>query len=115
MCLVERSGFGLNALLGLIATHPKAALATHEALERTAHDQNHAPLEGQQRHLMQSRTHEAAATPPPDVRLRSEEHTSELQSLMRTSYAVIRLKNTIYTSTTLLNRTTMLLTTIFHT
>src|SRR3546814_844 len=59
MCLVERSGFGLNALLGLIATHPKAALATHEALERTAHDQNHAPLEGQQRPLMQSRTQEA--------------------------------------------------------
>src|SRR3546814_1402197 len=37
--------------------------------------------------------------------LRSEEHTSELQSLMRTSYAVFRLKNktknikTIYTQT----------------
>src|SRR3546814_3516756 len=28
----------------------------------------------------------------PDVALRSEEHTSELQSLMRTSYAVICLK-----------------------
>src|SRR3546814_9131194 len=76
MCLVERSGFGLNALLGLIATHPKAALATHEALERTAHDQNHAPLEGQQRPLMQSRTQEAAAPPPPDVRLQVSDQES---------------------------------------
>src|SRR3546814_2832615 len=66
----------LNALLGLIATHPKAALATHEALERTAHDQNHAPLEGQQRPLMQSRTQEAAAPPPPDVRLQVSDQES---------------------------------------
>src|SRR3546814_6255818 len=29
---------------------------------------------------------------PPDFRIRSEEHTSELQSLMRTSYAVYCLK-----------------------
>src|SRR3546814_2472863 len=111
MCLVERSGFGLNALLGLIATHPKAALATLEALERTAHDQNHAPLEGQQRPLMRSRTQEAAAPPTPDVRLqvsdqeyseptagclgpadRSEEQTSAIQSLMRISSAVSSLK-----------------------
>src|SRR3546814_4954551 len=32
-------------------------------------------------------------------RLRSEEHTSELQSLMRLSYAVFRLKNKITSST----------------
>src|SRR3546814_4811044 len=30
---------------------------------------------------------------PPDMHLRSEEHTSELQSLMRISYAVFCLKN----------------------
>src|SRR3546814_10753083 len=32
------------------------------------------------------------ATVPPTLRLRSEEHTSELQSLMRNSYAVFCLK-----------------------
>src|SRR3546814_8021062 len=32
----------------------------------------------------------------PDHRKRSEEHTSELQSLMRLSYAVFRLKNKTY-------------------
>src|SRR3546814_7803697 len=32
---------------------------------------------------------------PPEGRLRSEEHTSELQSLMRISYAVFCLKKTI--------------------
>src|SRR3546814_10354156 len=32
-------------------------------------------------------------TPLADRQLRSEEHTSELQSLMRISYAVFRLKN----------------------
>src|SRR3546814_10646655 len=39
------------------------------------------------------------ATPPTDLR-RSEEHTSELQSLMRTSYAALCLKkkNTSHTS-----------------
>src|SRR3546814_18466286 len=76
MCLVERSGFGLNALLGLIATHPKAALATHEALERTAPDHKHAPLEGQQRPLMRSRTQEDAAPPPPAVRLQVSDQAS---------------------------------------
>src|SRR3546814_2914670 len=34
----------------------------------------------------------AAASDDPDVALRSEEHTSELQSLMRISYAVFCLK-----------------------
>src|SRR3546814_2657656 len=47
-----------------------------EALERTAHDQNHAPLEGQQRPLMRSRTQEAAAPPPPDVRLQVSDQES---------------------------------------
>src|SRR3546814_8990381 len=38
----------------------------------------------------------------PQVRLRSEEHTSELQSLMRTSYAVFCLKKkNINTTTTI--------------
>src|SRR3546814_5295747 len=36
--------------------------------------------------------HAAAATPEPAQRRRSEEHTSELQSLMRISYAVFCLK-----------------------
>src|SRR3546814_10467963 len=52
-------------------------------------------------------THDLARTPPwphertcrhpqEPVRLRSEEHTSELQSLMRISYAVFCLKNTTH-------------------
>src|SRR3546814_5099678 len=36
------------------------------------------------------------AFPHPDANDRSEEHTSELQSLMRISYAVLCLKKTIY-------------------
>src|SRR3546814_3548111 len=36
-----------------------------------------------------------------DGQLRSEEHTSELQSLMRTSYAVFCLKNTTYIESTI--------------
>src|SRR3546814_5019206 len=36
---------------------------------------------------------EASAPPPVTVSERSEEHTSELQSLMRNSYAVFCLKN----------------------
>src|SRR3546814_6305566 len=35
---------------------------------------------------------DAVAARPPDQRIRSEEHTSELQSLMRISYAVFCLK-----------------------
>src|SRR3546814_6378636 len=35
---------------------------------------------------------EATEPPAPSIRLRSEEHTSELQSLMRISYAVFCLK-----------------------
>src|SRR3546814_2218846 len=81
MFLVGRSGFSLNALLGLVATDPKAALPTHEALERTAYDQNNAPLEGHQRPLMRSRTQEAAAPPPPDVRLQvSDQESREPQA-----------------------------------
>src|SRR3546814_4271976 len=38
----------------------------------------------------------AAPTPPPPDVLRSEEHTSELQSLMRSSYAVFCLKKKNY-------------------
>src|SRR3546814_6613310 len=41
-----------------------------------------------------------AAPPPPHCRFRSEEHTSELQSLMRISYAVFCLKKKTTQSTT---------------
>src|SRR3546814_1725643 len=45
--------------------------------------------------LPQSAPPDAERLPPPEpIRLRSEEHTSELQSLMRISYAVICLKKT---------------------
>src|SRR3546814_8303082 len=50
----------------------------------------------------------------PEIRtsVRSEEHTSELQSLMRISYAVFCLKNnkTKLTTTTIINNTTTTLT-----
>src|SRR3546814_2408688 len=47
------------------------------------------------RHIEGQRTPDAAPSPTPTAetdRRRSEEHTSELQSLMRTSYAVLCLK-----------------------
>src|SRR3546814_8951923 len=50
-------------------------------------------------------------SPPPRrlprrrARFRSEEHTSELQSLMRISYAVFCLKTTIHTEQTLISKT----------
>src|SRR3546814_2456728 len=45
-----------------------------------------------QRDQVAAPRHRPAAFPRPDARLRSEEHTSELQSLMRISYAVFCLK-----------------------
>src|SRR3546814_5684539 len=39
-----------------------------------------------------AKTMAPSAKSPPDTPMRSEEHTSELQSLMRTSYADFRLK-----------------------
>src|SRR3546814_9014039 len=42
--------------------------------------------------LERGRRHVEAAAPDEDLLLRSEEHTSELQSLMRSSYAVFCLK-----------------------
>src|SRR3546814_6002308 len=41
-----------------------------------------------------------------DLRLRSEEHTSELQSLMRISYAVFCLKKKKYTYKTIIDNNT---------
>src|SRR3546814_9819025 len=47
------------------------------------------------------RSRASASTPSPRRTLRSEEHTSELQSLMRISYAVfcLKKKNTTHTDT----------------
>src|SRR3546814_6790835 len=53
------------------------------------------PIEAQLRAILQRRGAEVAKDPSAEVttiRLRSEEHTSELQSLMRISYAVFCLK-----------------------
>src|SRR3546814_5133182 len=47
---------------------------------------------GVPRHHAASRWRQAATARPRSVGFRSEEHTSELQSLMRTSYAVFCLK-----------------------
>src|SRR3546814_1664649 len=47
-----------------------------------------------------------AGVAPPDHQDRSEEHTSELQSLMRISYAVFCLKKNIYTNKITLPRST---------
>src|SRR3546814_6035475 len=44
------------------------------------------------RHLPRADRDDADAVDPPRIKARSEEHTSELQSLMRISYAVFCLK-----------------------
>src|SRR3546814_9430376 len=51
------------------------------------------------RHLRPVRPRAASRSARPDVSLRSEEHTSELQSLMRISYAVFCLKKKTTTPT----------------
>src|SRR3546814_8835120 len=59
----------------------------HEWLEKAAASEQNDP------NAMALATVDAEGLP--DVRMRSEEHTSELQSLMRTSYAVFCLTPTI--------------------
>src|SRR3546814_8050196 len=51
------------------------------------------------------RHRQARSRQPPHAPLRSEEHTSELQSLMRISYADFFLKKQIISKSTLLSRT----------
>src|SRR3546814_2763401 len=68
----------------------KRVLHQHGAHLRAAEQEQHA---GVGRHL--AAEHQALGALLAGLRnLRSAEHTSELQSLMRTSYAVIRLKTT---------------------
>src|SRR3546814_2853912 len=67
------------------------------AAELVGDDGKRAALAGEAQHGLHevgTRRAEHPGGPQDDVRRRSEEHTSELQSLMRISYAVFCLKNT---------------------
>src|SRR3546814_2727274 len=69
-----------------VSRHIRAFAGVHDAgTQEQQRDDSHGLAEGLQR----LRQHELVAVP---VRSRSEEHTSELQSLMRISYAVFCLK-----------------------
>src|SRR3546814_7676070 len=74
----RRDSFLWDVVGGIFAVCHRPAFRDHPGVEvfaeRLAHRDN-------------------AAVPVPIFRLRSEEHTSELQSLMRISYAVFCLKN----------------------
>src|SRR3546814_6361687 len=59
-------------------------------------DRRHRPGKGAAEIGRAARAAAAAVRRRPRLRHRSEEHTSELQSLMRKSYAVFCLKKTIY-------------------
>src|SRR3546814_8600703 len=58
--------------------------------ERQSHGRMAPPVQLGDREMPLFR-HSKAPTRPPDLGFRSEEHTSELQSLMLISYAVVRL------------------------
>src|SRR3546814_1532644 len=79
-------------------TTPKIGGCTHDRGERLLaglhilHDETDA-VEGVELELLELLIEKRGAeTEPAEVELRSEEHTSELQSLMRISYAVFCLK-----------------------
>src|SRR3546814_5532458 len=62
----------------------------------TGEDADHRDVEDHQHDIGDEQRSDQA---PDDVRLRSEEHTSELQSLMRISYAVFCLKKKTHYNT----------------
>src|SRR3546814_3484223 len=72
----------------IVANAPRPQQPTRKARKRTP----------RQSTLTQRRAKKAAPTRTPSPPQRSEEHTSELRSLMRTSYAVFCLKKTLTTN-----------------
>src|SRR3546814_10559951 len=83
---IRRYSHHAVGLHGAVRRHPGAR---HHALRRYPpwNHQAYQPRRTSEPHLPQQRDVSAGADP------RSEEHTSELQSLMRISYAVFCLKN----------------------
>src|SRR3546814_685327 len=65
----------------------RSVLVAHEQ-----HCPRKRPARGRGRADVRIALHLPRAGPPPELGARSEEHTSELQSLMRSSYAVFCLK-----------------------
>src|SRR3546814_2886890 len=116
MCFAERSGFGLNALLGLRLTDASllkkcrkllrldlvadaiqvlAAIFRAKGEDPVLHAAQASSSDNGRLHLRKGSdlpTNRDAVCCYKDAVRRSEEHTSELQSLMRISYAVFCLK-----------------------
>src|SRR3546814_983493 len=68
------------------------ALCNHRSGAFSGNRPRHPPLEHIDDTLILTNHRDRRLASRPNVRLRSEEHTSELQSLMRSSYAVFCLK-----------------------
>src|SRR3546814_9548642 len=83
--LERRDIEGMEPVRGIRSEIDKARQKARERLAR-------AGCRDEQRMLAALRYREHLGLMPPDPPARSEEHTSELQSLMRTSYAVFCLK-----------------------
>src|SRR3546814_2558206 len=86
-CLMANTALELAPHDGIIATKVRAHMQRMEAAFRHALGNAHA-------------RGEIAGDSDPDAQARSEEHTSELQSLMRISYAVFCLKKKKHTRQT---------------
>src|SRR3546814_9656196 len=75
----------------------KAGFATSQEAYEAAFDALFATLDDLEVRLARQRSLAGARLTEADWRLRSDEHTSELQSLMRNSYAVFCLKKKTHT------------------
>src|SRR3546814_3295805 len=85
-----------NSTLGF-SRRSQAPLPFHQTCFQESHDRRPArcrprPAVPQRPHLQRLQRRDQRRHPAPALRPRSEEHTSELQSLMRISYAVFCLK-----------------------
>src|SRR3546814_4242953 len=85
---------GIQVVAVLMRPGGRVALEVHRLhdLPRLAEDRPHRILDARMRHDADPRFPESREVPGIHALDRSEEHTSELQSLMRISYAVFCLK-----------------------
>src|SRR3546814_6341793 len=91
---------------------PAAVHHPHRADERAVGNGRHHPARLRQQHPDSGRPRRAGR--PGGEERRSEEHTSELQSLMRTSYAVFCLKKKTYKLQRLLSHQSFSIQSITH-
>src|SRR3546814_9655801 len=84
----DRRAFGIGAAFGIEWRHDRLAMAT-QALDHVGDHMIVADAQARRIHRSQQLGRQVAIAQMPR---RSEEHTSELQSLMRISYAVFCLK-----------------------